>query len=52
MYELIQVSERDYYIQCPAKIGLIRLSDRDVCRISTGRLTCLVEDSMLLWRRA
>ena len=36
MYELIQVSERDYYIQSPAKIGLIRLNDRDVCLIDSG----------------
>ena len=36
MYELIQVSPRDYYIQCPAKIGLIRLNDRDVCLIDSG----------------
>ena len=25
MYELIQVTERSCYIQCPAKIGLVRL---------------------------
>ena len=36
MYELIQVSERDYYIQSPAKIGLIRLNDADVCLIDSG----------------
>lgn len=24
MYELIQVAERSYYIQSPAKIGLVR----------------------------
>ena len=36
MYELIQVSERDYYIQSPAKMGLIRLGDRDVCLIDSG----------------
>ena len=36
MYELIQVSERDYYIQSPAKIGLVRLNDRDVCLIDSG----------------
>ena len=28
MYELIQVSERSFYIQSPAKIGLVTLSDR------------------------
>ena len=36
MYELIQVSERCYYIQSPAKIGLVRLSDTDVCLIDSG----------------
>lgn len=36
MYELIQVSERDYYIQSPAKIGLIRLNENEVCLIDSG----------------
>ena len=36
MYELIQVSERDYYIQSPAKMGLVRLNERDVCLIDSG----------------
>lgn len=36
MYELIQVSERSYYIQSPAKIGLVRLNDADVCLIDSG----------------
>ena len=36
MYELIQVSERSFYIQSPAKIGLVKLSDRDVCLIDSG----------------
>ena len=36
MYELVQVSERCYYIQSPAKIGLVRLNDRDVCLIDSG----------------
>lgn len=27
MYELIQISEHNYYIDCPAKIGLIRTGD-------------------------
>ncbi len=36
MFELVQVSGRDYYIQSPAKIGLIRLTDRDVCLIDSG----------------
>ncbi len=36
MYELIQISEHCYYIQSPAKIGLVRQSDTDVCLIDSG----------------
>lgn len=36
MFELIQVSENTYYIQSPAKIGLVRLSDTEVCFIDSG----------------
>ncbi len=36
MYELVQVSERNYYIQSPAKIGLVRLEGQDVCLIDSG----------------
>ena len=36
MYELIQVSDRSYYIQCPAKIGLVKLNATDVCLIDSG----------------
>ena len=36
MYELTQVSERSYYIQSPAKIGLVRLDVQDVCLIDSG----------------
>ncbi len=36
MYELVQLSEHDYYIESPAKIGLVRLSDTDVCLIDSG----------------
>lgn len=36
MYELIQVSETSYYIQSPAKIGLVRLNGADVCLIDSG----------------
>ncbi len=36
MYELVQLSPRDYYIDCPAKMGLVRLSDTDVCLIDSG----------------
>ncbi len=36
MYELIQASERSYYIESPAKIGLVRLNDNNVCLIDSG----------------
>lgn len=36
MYELIQVSEKCYYIQSPAKIGLVKQNDREVCLIDSG----------------
>lgn len=36
MYELIQVAARSYYIDCPAKIGLVRLNDTEVCLIDSG----------------
>lgn len=36
MYELNQVAERTYYINCPAKIGIYRQTDRDVYLIDSG----------------
>lgn len=36
MYELMQVAGNSYYIQSPAKIGLIKLSDTEVCLIDSG----------------
>lgn len=36
MYELIQISETTYYIQSPAKIGIVKINDNDVCLIDTG----------------
>ncbi len=36
MYELIQVKGDSYYIQCPAKIGLIKTGEREVCLIDSG----------------
>ncbi len=36
MYELIQITDVSYYIQSPAKIGLVRLSEQDVCLIDSG----------------
>lgn len=36
MYELIQVSDNDYYIQSPTNVGLVRLNEKDVCIIDSG----------------
>ena len=36
MFELVQVSENCYYIQSPAKIGLVKLNDQDVILIDSG----------------
>ena len=36
MYELIHVRGNSYYINCPAKVGLVRLSGDDVCLIDGG----------------
>ncbi len=36
MYELISVSDNCYYIQSPAKIGIVKLNDTDVCLIDSG----------------
>lgn len=36
MYELIKVTEQSYYINSPAKIGLVKLNDTDVCLIDSG----------------
>ena len=36
MFELVQLTDRCYYIESPAKIGLYRLSDTEVCLIDSG----------------
>ena len=36
VYELIQITENCYYIQSPAKVGLVILNDEDVCIIDSG----------------
>ena len=36
MYELIQISQHDYYIQSPAKIGLVITGENEVCLIDSG----------------
>jgi glyoxylase-like metal-dependent hydrolase (beta-lactamase superfamily II) len=36
MYELVQVGKNTYYIDCPSKIGIYRMSDGRVCLIDSG----------------
>ncbi len=36
MYELCAAGENSYYIQSPAKIGIIKLNDENVCLIDSG----------------
>lgn len=36
MFELNQVGERSYYINCPAKIGIYKSNDTDVYLIDSG----------------
>ena len=36
MYELIQAAQNTYYIDCPAKIGIYRISETDVVLIDSG----------------
>lgn len=36
MYELVQVAENSFYIQSPAKIGIVKLHEKDVCLIDSG----------------
>lgn len=36
MYELINITGKSFYIQSPAKIGLVRLGDKNICLIDSG----------------
>ena len=36
MFELYQVGEKSYYIDCPAKIGLYRINEEEVYLIDSG----------------
>ena len=36
MYELIRITENDFYIQCPAKIGLVKTGENEACLIDSG----------------
>ncbi len=36
MFELVQVGEKSYYINCPAKIGIYKIDDNNVYLIDSG----------------
>ena len=36
MYELIRAGDRTFYIDCPAKIGIYKLTENEVCLIDSG----------------
>lgn len=36
MYELIKLTEKCYYIDCPSKIGIVKLTENEVCLIDSG----------------
>ena len=36
MFELVPITERCWYIESPAKIGLVRLDEEHVCLIDSG----------------
>jgi len=36
MYELVKASENSWYIDCPAKIGVVRTGENTVCLIDSG----------------
>lgn len=36
MYELIQITENCYYIDCPSKIGVVKIGQNEVCLIDSG----------------
>ena len=36
MYELMQVSETGYYMDCPAKVGFFKISEQEVVLIDSG----------------
>lgn len=36
MYELVQIAKNSFYIQSPAKVGLVKLENETVCLIDSG----------------
>lgn len=36
MYDLVKINENDYYIECPSKIGIVKVSDDECVLIDSG----------------
>ncbi|MCQ2455637.1 MAG: MBL fold metallo-hydrolase [Clostridia bacterium] len=36
MFDLIKINENDYYIDCPSKVGVVRINENDVVLIDSG----------------
>lgn len=36
MYELIRINENDYYIDAPTRVGIVKISENEVCLIDSG----------------
>ncbi len=36
MYEIVQVGERTYYIDCPSKVGIYKLNEKEIVLIDSG----------------
>lgn len=36
MYELIQLNEKDFYVDCPSRMGIVKISENEVVMIDSG----------------
>lgn len=37
MYELVRINENDYYVESPTRVGIVKISENDVCLIDSGK---------------
>ena len=51
MYELVKVSGKCLYINCPARIGVYLAGENKVYLVDSGRLDIGIRDNMVLWKR-
>jgi len=36
LYELVKLGEKTYFVDCPTRIGIYKINDKDVCLIDSG----------------